>query len=219
MVSVPWLRSGTVLLPIFVGMNVVPAYFTVGFLAGFFDPTTWDWGEWTTLGLVHVALLVSAWLIVYCLYPRWVPLVRADPCIAEAAPPPAVGKAAFRPYWLWRFVPELAGLPREARVWLWRDAAWPALPWLLAIVLPFDAICVLTGGFIGAWIVVSTYGQGFIWLGLTGFSVGCAVGGVAFLLVARPVVIHIMRPRLRKAREAASRRFESRATTNPGLAP
>ncbi len=219
MASVPWLRSFAFMLPFFVGMNVVPAYFAVGFLAGFFDPTTWGWGEWTTLGAVHAALFVSTWLIGYCLSMRWVPLIRADTFIAEVAPPPATGKAAFRPYWRRRFVPELAGLPREARVWLWRDAAWPVLPWILAAVIPFDAICVVTGGLMGAWIVVGAYGQEWIWLTLTGFSMGCAVGAVAFWLVARPVVIHIMRPRLRKAREAAVRRLESRVTTNPGAAP
>lgn len=227
LVGVPWFRSFVAMLPFFVGMSVPPVYLTTGLFTDFLDPTTWGAGEWAVFGTAYAALFVVTWLVSLAFYLRWVPLIRADWHAAAFTPSrshdfrradhgrTAAAKVSLRQYWLGRSIPEFAGLPMEARRQLWRGEVARAAPWLLAALLPFVACCVLVGGFAGAWAVLAVLGDESVWTPFAGYFLGCAAAGAVCLLIARPVMIHFLRPRLRRAREVAEEWVEQSAATKP----
>jgi len=69
------------------------------------------------------------------------------------------------------------------------------------------------------WLVSDVFGIESEWARFALCIVGLAISGGIGWLIARPVLLHFLRPRLLKAREADEERRQRRAARRPDATP
>lgn len=109
-------------------------------------------------------------------------------------------------YWRIRSLPELTGLPKKEQLRLWRSVVWRVFTlWPAWVVLVLGVSCSVVGQILGAQAAEAMF-SGDFWATLIPVTLGMVLGllsGVGLaVMIGRPLILNMLRPYLRKARES-----------------